>query len=150
MAVIDYASISDDPDGPPFRFPPEVVNQPIVIARGESGVWQFTAETVANIDALHDIYIDKPVLNLAEEERPWYDREVVSGNELWRILLLFSSIFASLVIGQIARSVAHWRAAVLEKRKRHLRSVALTTVAKTVVGLCFLVGLNLGVRAPAA
>ena len=33
MAVIDYAKISDDPDGSRFRFPPDAVSQPIVIER---------------------------------------------------------------------------------------------------------------------
>jgi MscS family membrane protein len=147
LAYVDYADISDDPQGPPFRFPPGEASQPIEISRGELGIWQFSADTVSRIGALYEVFQNKPVLNIAEEDRSWYAREVVEGNELWRVLALFLSIFLSLVLGQLLRFLVRWRATVLEKRDRSLTAVVYRTIGKTVVGICFLTGLDIGVRA---
>ena len=145
LAPIDYAEISDDPRGPTFHFPPVAVNQPIQIARGVDGGWRFSANTVARIDALHKLYRDKPIVNLPQEAKPWYDRELLLGNETWRIVALFGSIFACLLIGQILRGVLRWRVSVLERRQYHLRAAVLKTMATTVVGIFFLIGLRAGI-----
>jgi MscS family membrane protein len=144
LAVIDYADISDDPQGPAFRFPPNMVNQPVEIARDEDGVWQFSADTVEQIDALHEFYRDKPILNVPEKEKPWYERELVLGNETWRILALFGAIFVGLFIGQVLRMFFNWRSDAAERRGRTLRSIATKTMAKAAVGIFFLIGLSAG------
>ena len=144
MARIDYGLISDDPNAPAFRFPPDLPSRPIEISRGEAGVWRFSAGTVATIDALFEIYKDRPILNLPQEAKPWYARELVLGNETWRLLALFASIFASLVVGQLVRTVLNWRADIHQRRDRAVRSVISTTLAKSAVGIFFLIGLSAG------
>jgi hypothetical protein len=144
MAQVDYAKISDDPEGPTCRFPPDRAEQPIEIARDETGVWRFSVDTVARIDALYAFYKDKPILNLAEEQKPWYDRELVLGNETWRILALFGALFVSLFVGQLLRTMLRWRAQVLERGGHTLRAVAQRTLSKAAVGVFFLIGLSAG------
>jgi hypothetical protein len=55
----------------------------------------FLCDTVAQVENLHQIYKDRPVVNIPESEKPWYDRELLLGNETWRILALFIVIFCS-------------------------------------------------------
>ncbi len=144
LALIDYAQISDDPKGPILRFPLNKPNQPVEIVRNEEGAWRFSVDTVSQIDALHEIYKDKPILNLPDEEKPWLSRELVLGNETWRILWLFAAIFVSLIIGHALRAGLNWRAGELARRGRNLRSVGAKTVAKAAVSVFFLVGLSVG------
>lgn len=144
MARIDYGLISDDPNAPAFHFPPDLPSRPIEISRGEAGVWRFSADTVAKIDALYEIYKDRPILNLAQTAKPWYARELVLGNETWRVLALFASIFASLAVGQLVRTVLKWRADRHQRRQRAVRSVISMTLAKSAVGIFFLIGLSAG------
>ena len=146
MALIDYAKISDDPEGPTFYFPHDDPNRPIEFARDESHVWHFSAKTVGRIRALHAEYGGKPVLNVAEEEKPWYARQLVLGNETWRILALFTAIFVSLFIGQSVRTVLKWRAEALDRGGHVLRSVISKTLARAAVGTFFLIGLSSGVK----
>jgi MscS family membrane protein len=136
--------ISDDPSGPPVRFPPDQVNQPIVIERDETGTWRFSSQTVQRIDALFKIHADKPILNLPEDARPWYNRELVLGNETWRIMVLFVSLFVSLLIGNAVRGFSNWRAKTLERDGHQYRSALARTVAAGSVGVFFLVGLSVG------
>lgn len=144
LDVVNYALISDDPNGPAFRFPPEQPNQPIVISRDEAGYWQFSAQTVMRIDALYEFYADKPIKNLPEEQRPWFERELVLGNETWRIMSLFAALFVSLVIGQTVKAVATWRAKYLESHGNRFRATFMRTVAASSVGVLFLIGLSIG------
>ncbi len=146
LALIDYGQIGDDPEAPAFRFPPDGATQPVEISRDEAGAWQFSAETVRQIDALWELYKDKPVLNLATEERAWYDRELLLGNEMWRILALFATIFASLLLGQFLRAILKAWGNSLQRRGRTVGAVAMTTLAKTALPVFFLVGLNAGVQ----
>ncbi len=147
LAFVDYSKISDDPMGPAFRFPPDQINQPVEIMRLESGVWKFTTDTVDRIDALYEVYKDKPILNLPEEERHWYMRELVLGNETWRIIALFGAIFLSLLIGQVLRGLFRWRSNIHERCGHLARSAVYRTLAKAAVGLLFLVGLRAGISA---
>ncbi len=147
MANVNYAEINDDPNGPSFRFPVDAVNQPIVISRGESGAWRFSAETVDRIDSLHEVYRGRKVLFITGAQRPWYMREFVLGNEVWRILVLFAAIFLSILAGQGIRYFAQRRAEVLKKRDRVLSSLAYETVAKTARGVTLMIGLALGINA---
>lgn len=146
MAAIDYAQISDDPDGPSFRFPPDSVSQPIVIEKLESGHWNFSAETVDRIDEMYERFRDRPVLNVAEQDREWYNRELFLGNETWRVMFLFGAIFTSLAIGHVLRSALRWREARLRAKNRELSAISLMTLSKTVVPITFLIGLNVGIR----
>ena len=146
MADFDYREISDDPSGPPFRFPIGAQEQPIAITRGASGVWRFSADTVAKIDSLHEIYGDRPVLFLTGEQRPWYRRELFMGQQVWQVLVLFGAIFFSIAIGQVVRSAARWRAAALHKRDRLLAALTLETIAKTFPSIAFVLGLAVGIR----
>ena len=150
MVVIDFAKISDDPDGTRFRFPPDAVSQPIVIERLDSGYWKFSAETVDRIDEMYELYRDKPQLNIPQDEREWYARELILGNETWRVIFLFSSIFLSLAIGNVFRSGLRWREARLRAKERELAAIALMTLAKTIVPIVFLVGLHIGIRCAGA
>ncbi len=140
----DYGEISDDPNGPEFRFPMHQVNQPISICRGESGAWRFSADTVADIDVLFSLYGNHKVLFLTDEQRPWYRRELVMGNEVWQILLLFGVIFLSLVLGQFVRLTARWRAERLKESGRVMRSLTYETLAKSVPAIALLLGLAMG------
>ncbi len=146
MELIDYAKISNDPEGSTFFFPVESENQPIKISRGEDGAWRFSAETVAQIENLYQIYKDRPIVNVRESEKPWYDRELLLGNETWRILALFIVIFIALVAGQAVRSVMRLWAAKLEQRNRTVLSVAAQTIGKTVVPIFLLIALSTAIQ----
>ena len=141
MQVIDYSQISDDPEAPTFRFPIESENQPIRISRGEDGIWRFSADTVAQVDSLYEIYRDRPVVNLPEAEKPWYERELLLGNETWRILALFIVIFLALLVGQVVRTIMRIWANRLERRGRLVISVVARTIGKTVVPILLLAAL---------
>ena len=141
MQAIDYSQISDDPEGPPFYFPLDSENQPIRISRGEDGVWRFSADTVAQVDNLHKIYRDRPVLNLPDAQKRWYQRELVLGNETWRILALFVVIFLALLVGQVVRTIMRVWADRLEKRERMVISVVARTIGKTAVPILLLTAL---------
>lgn len=142
MELIDYSQISDDPQGPAFFFPIESETQPIKISRGEDGIWRFSADTVAQIENLHQIYKDRPIVNIPESEKPWYDRELLLGNETWRILALFIAIFTALLAGQIIRTIMRIWAAGLERRERAIVAVGARTIGKTAVPIFLLIALN--------
>ncbi len=146
MELIDYSQISDDPEGPAFFFPIVSENQPIKISRGEDGIWRFSANTVAQIENLYQIYKDRPVVNIPESEKPWYDRELLLGNETWRILALFIVIFGALLAGQIVRTFMRVWAAGLERRERAVISVGAQTIGKTAVPILLLIALNVAIR----
>jgi MscS family membrane protein len=146
MELIDYSQISDDPQGPAFFFPIESENQPIKISRGEDGIWRFSADTVTQIENLYQIYKDRPVVNVPESEKPWYDRELLLGNETWRILALFIVIFGALLAGQIVRTFMRVWAAGLERRERAVISVGAQTIGKTAVPILLLIALNVALR----
>ncbi len=147
LAEIDYAAISDDPEGPPCGFPPESTSPPILIVRSGSPAWRFSADTVSRVDDLHEIYGNRPVLNVPETDKAWYDRELLLGNETWRILALFGAIFTGLLVGQILRAVLRWHADRLEGRGRTMGSFVARTLAAAAVGVLFLAGLTAGMRA---
>ena len=141
MQEIDYSQISDDPEAPPFYFPPDSENQPIRISRDEDGVWRFSADTIAQVENLHEIYRDRPVLNLPETEKSWYQRELVLGNETWRILALFIVIFLALLGGQIVRTIMRVWANGAERRGRMGVAVVARTIGKTAVPTLMLTAL---------
>ncbi len=142
MELIDYSQISDDPEGPAFLFPIESENQPIQISRGEDRIWRFSANTVAQIENLHEIYKDRPVVNVPEDEKPWYDRELMLGNETWRILALFIVIFLAILLGRTLRVAMRVWADSLERRGRAVISVVARTIGKTASPILLLIALN--------
>lgn len=146
MELIDYSQISDDPQGPAFLFPIESENQPIKISRGEDGIWRFSADTVAQIENLYQIYKDRPVVNVPESQKRWYDRELLLGNETWRILVLFVVIFVALLAGHVIRTVMRVWAAGLERRERAVVSVGAQTIGKTAVPILLLIALNVALE----
>ncbi len=146
MAVVDYSKISDDPDGARFRFPPGEVSQPVVIEKLGSGYWKFSAQTVDRIDEMYDQYRQRPLLNVSQEQREWHNRELFLGNETWRIIFLFVSIFTSIVIGQALRATLRWREGRLRAKKRELAAISVMTLGKTVLPITFLIGLNIGIE----
>lgn len=141
MEVIDYSQISDDPEGPPFDFPIDSTPQPIRIVRDEAGVWRFSAETVAQVENLHELYRDRPVVNLPESQKAWYDRELLLGNETWRIIALFVVIFASLLAGHVVRAAMRSWTRRLDERGRVMLSVVVQTIGKTAVPVLLLIAL---------
>lgn len=142
MELIDYSQISDDPEAPAFHFPIESENQPITILRGEEGGWHFSADTVSQVDNLYEIYKDRPVVNVPESQKAWYNRELLLGNETWRILALFLVIFMALLIGHVVRTVMrHWTRR-LERRDRAVIAVMAKTIGKTAVPILLLVALR--------
>ena len=47
IAWVHYEDFPDEKDGPTFYWPVDEETQPVVIERGEDGVWQFSAEMIA-------------------------------------------------------------------------------------------------------
>ena len=60
MAWVDYAKIPNRPESGAYTFPPDAVEQPVIIARAEDGTWRFSTDTVACIDVLYEAWKDKP------------------------------------------------------------------------------------------
>lgn len=147
LAKVDYGLISDKPIGSPFLFPPDQAYQPIKIVRGEDGAWRFSADTVANVSALYELYKDQPILTRPESELPWYERELILGNATWRILTLFGCIFFSLAVGQLLRQLFKKRYLFHQTAGRSSRSLVYRTLSRTVLGLSVLVGLRMGLAA---
>jgi MscS family membrane protein len=144
LAVVDYGEISDDPEGPTYRFPPDQINQPIMISRGPDGVWRFAPESVAKADQLYESLRDKPVIT---KPRAWYHRELILGNETWRIMTLALGIFLGLIIGQLVRFLLMKVGGVFERRKRPIVAVTFKTIGRFAAPAIFLLGLLSGVEA---
>ena len=132
LGTVDVGAISNDPEAQPYRFPPDSDEQPIVIARGSDGVWRFTAATVGRIDAL-----------FARPESIWHLS--IGGIEIWRIVVLFSSLLVAFIVGRIVRAVLAKSAGKAEQTDRQLTAVALTSLARVVVLAMFVVGFRVGV-----
>jgi MscS family membrane protein len=143
LAIVDYATISDDPEGPTFRFPPDDVYQPVEIVRLKDGSWRFSAETVTRIPALHEVYGQRDPL---EQSKPWYRQELVLMNEVWRILFLITSIMCGLILGQAFRLVLIRAAKRLDRQGREVFSVTLQTLSKTALPVFLILGLHAGIR----
>jgi MscS family membrane protein len=60
LGRVDLQSISDDPKGLPYRFPPNSQSSPIGIEGQPDGKWLFTSWTVAQIDDLYERLKDTP------------------------------------------------------------------------------------------
>jgi len=60
MGRVDLESISDDPEGPAYGFPPNSRSSPIVIDRHSDGKWLFTGRTVSQIDGLYEHFKNTP------------------------------------------------------------------------------------------
>jgi MscS family membrane protein len=143
LAFVDYAAISDDPEGATFRFPPGEVNQPIVIARGEDGVWRVTAETVDKVPTMYEAVKNQPVI---KQPTSWYTRKLLLDNEVWRILALVGSIFIGLVLGQLCRYVMIKVGQFFERRKRPVVAVTCATIGRFSAPAIFLMGLGGGLQ----
>ena len=138
MQWVDYQKIPSSPDAEPFLFPVDAKSQPIVIARGTDGSWRFTRETVARIDAMYDQWKDKP--KVAESLLPsWSKKLLVAGNEVWRIMLLFGAILASLVVARLVRRAMQHSSNLLNQRRPVVASF-INSLGKSLVSLVLWLG----------
>ncbi len=74
----------------------------------------------------------------------WMSGITLANNELWRILLFFLIILASLVAGRITRHILLMAAARAEQRTRPLLPVELRSLAAATGFLAFSLGLVIG------
>ncbi|MBT4865504.1 MAG: mechanosensitive ion channel family protein [Planctomycetaceae bacterium] len=138
MQWVDYQKIPSSPDAEPFLFPVDAKSQPIVIAKGADGNWRFTRETVARIDALYDQWKDKR--KVAESLLPsWSKKLLVAGNEVWRIMLLFGAILASLIVARLVRGTMQHSSNHLKERRPVVASF-IDSLGKSLVSLVLWVG----------
>jgi len=77
--------------------------------------------------------------------REWLNVEI-SGNELWRIALLFVTLLASLVLGRLVRMYCVRLARSQRSRGRDLGAVALESTGKGLAPLIFTLGLGAGLQ----
>jgi len=142
LAWVDYRAIPNENDAGPYRFPPGADEQPIVLARGEDGAWRFTPETVAGIDPLWaEIKDQEPIV----KGDPWYRWETPLG-EVWRIAALFFSLLIGWAAGRVLRFALEHSSEQLKQRGREFSSVALASLARAVVPLALVAGLNIGME----
>ncbi len=142
MAFVDYTEIPAQGDAEPYRFPPDAEQQPIVIAPDADGQWKFTAETVAQIDALYQKWKDRP--RLVAERPPWYRRMTPINNEPWRIGVLFAAILLAWIVGRIARVILNGVGSTFEKRNRRYTAATLRSLARAIVPAALVLGLEIG------
>ncbi len=143
MAWVDLARISDQPEGPPFRFPPGAAQPPIEIARNQDGSWQFTAQTVAQIDQLYAAWKDRP---LVVASTPWYRQMTPLGMEAWRVAALFLSILIAWIAGHLLRWILNSGARSLERRQRRYGGVTLRALSRIAVPALLVLGLKTGIQ----
>ena len=143
MAWVDIRKISDDSNAKKYLFPPDANEQPIIIDRGTDGGWRFTAETVSDIDRLWEIWKDRTQI---VKDVPWHRSLEIAGNSVWRIGAIFLALLIAWVIGRVLRFLLTSSATRLEKRGRHFSAVGLQAVARAVVMVALVAGLQAGLQ----
>lgn len=145
LAWVNYREISDQPDGEPYRFPPQARYQPIVIAPSSDGAWLFTSQTVEMIDQLYQQYQNLPLL--VGDTTPWYRQMIVPlGNEAWRITALFVCLLIGIIVGKIGKYVLESSGERLQRRERICASAGIRALARAVTPACLVLGLQIGLR----
>lgn len=150
LAWVDYAEISDAPDAEPYVLPiddsvPESVQNnlsPIVIAPHSDGSWRFSASTVASIPEMFDTVGSLPLL---VPDASWLRQMTPLGNEVWRILGLFTAILVSLIVGKLIAFLLRASATPMERRGRELPAVALRALSGSILPLAIVIGLEIGI-----
>ncbi|REJ69362.1 MAG: mechanosensitive ion channel family protein [Planctomycetota bacterium] len=134
-----YEEIPENYPGLVYRWPAEQDNQPIAIERGDDGQWRFGAEMVASLDALWEVWQDKPVV------LPWY-RQVFLGTELWKFGTHFFALLIAWIVGRIVKSMLLSTGASLERRNSVYVAATLTALARAVIPLALVVGFSIGMQ----
>ena len=93
---------------------------------------------------LHAVYKDRPIVNLSDDQKIWYERELFLGNETWRFLFLFTSIVLSSLAGLVLRRILIAITQYREKRNKVMTAIVAKMLASTARSFCFLVGLRIG------
>lgn len=144
LAWVNLHEVSDQPDGDPYRFPPQARYQPIVIAPSSDGAWLFTSQTVARIDQLYQQYQHLPLI---VSSTPWYRQMIVPlGNEAWRITALFVCLLIGIIVGKIGKCVLESWGERLQLRERICASAGVRALARAVTPACLVLGIQIGLR----
>ncbi len=75
----------------------------------------------------------------------WLFDMTFAGNEPWRLIGLFGSLLAGLILGKVGRMVLQGASKRLDENGRHIASVTMTSLADSIGFLSFAVGLEAGV-----
>ena len=108
LARVDLQSISDEPEGPAYRFRPNPRFSEIGIARQSNGAWLFTSWTVDHIDDLYERLKDTPPVAGTDWIQDLFPAALLrSGFFLphyqWICILIV--IFLGLLVDRLVRSV---------------------------------------------
>jgi MscS family membrane protein len=143
MILVDVRKISDESNAETYLFPPGGDEQPIEIGRSIDGAWRFTSETVGKIDSLWEAWKDKPLI---VKSVPWYRSFEIAGNAVWRIVALFAALLIAWIVGRVLRFLLKSSASSLDKRGRQFSAVGMQALARAVVLVALVIGLNVGLH----
>lgn len=76
----------------------------------------------------------------------WLVDYTIAQNEVWRVLALVAALIVAVVAGRLIRAVLNFIAAGWKVRGHRLPAVALEAVARSVVALVIVLGLQLGLQ----
>lgn len=135
LGKVDLAAISDDPQGPPYRFPVGQANAPVVLARDLDGSWRFTVDTVDQVKSRYNA-----------QRGPWFYKVPYTNNEVWRLAFFAASILSAIVLGRVVRFFLERSATSFQTKGRELVAVALSGLARSTSLAIITVGLAVGLE----